>query len=142
MSLGPAGGGAIAVVVVTAGVVTVTVVTVAEAAVDVVLIAGEVLTLGELVLVAVVDTAGASTLLRGRRTLVLTSVVVVLAAGSDSSDFSLSFSTVVGAAMSSFAGGNGLFAAFGLPRELGARINGLSLMFSLIGGRLPNVLLF
>lgn len=127
--------------VVTAGVVTVTVVTVAEATVDVVLIAGEVLTLGELVLVAVVDTEGASTLLRGRKTLVLTSVVVVLAAGSDSSVFALSFSTVVGA-MSSFVGGNGLFAAFGLARELGARINGLSLMFSLIGGRLPNVLLF
>lgn len=141
MSLGPAGGGAVAVVVVTAEDVTVTVVTVAEAAVDVVLIAGEVLTLGELVLVTVVDTAGASTLLRGRRTLVLTSVVVVLAAGWDSPVFSLSFSTV-GAEMSSFAGGNGLFAAFGLPRELGARINGLSLMFSLIGGRLPNVLLF
>lgn len=128
------------VVVVVAGTVDVTVVTVAEATVEVVLIAGGVLTVEILVLVDVVGTAGDSTLFRGRRTLVLTSVVVVLAAGSDSSVFSLSFSTA-GAEMSSFAG-NGLFAAFGLESELGARISGLSLMFSLIGGKLPNVLLF
>lgn len=126
------------VVVVVAGTVDVTVVTVAEATVEVVLIAGGVLTVEILVLVDVVGTAGDSTLFRGRRTLVLTSVVVVLATGSDSSVFSLSFSTDE---ISSFAG-NGLFAAFGLESELGARISGLSLMFSLIGGKLPNVLLF
>lgn len=128
-----------AVVVVVAGTVDVTVVIVAEATVEVVLIAGGVLTVEILVLVDVAGTAGDSALFRGRRTLVLTSGVV-LAAGSDSSVFSLSFSTA-GAEMSSFAG-NGLFVAFGLESELGARISGLSLMFSLIGGKLPNVLLF
>lgn len=140
MSLGPAGAAAGVVVVVVAGTVDVTVVTVVETTVEVVLIVGGVLTVETLVLVDAVATAGDSTLFRGRKTLVLTSVVAVLAAGSDSSIFSLSFSTV-GVETSSFAG-NGLFAAFGLASELGARISGLSLMFSLIGGKLPNVLLF
>lgn len=143
MSLGPAGGGAATDAVVAAevaGTVDVTVVAVAEATVEVVLIVGEVLSVEILVLVVFVGTAGDSTLFRGRRTLVLTSADPVLAVDSDSSDFSLSFSTVA-VDMSSFAG-SGLFAAFGLASELGARIRGLSLMFSLIGGRLPKVLLF
>lgn len=88
------------------------------------------LTLAVFVLVGV-GVAG-SALLRGRRTLVVTSGFVVLATGSGSSRF---FSTVGAAGISSLA-------IFGLPNELGARISGLSLMFNLIGGKLPNVLLF
>lgn len=141
LSLGPAGGGAGAVVVVTTVAVTVAVTVVtAETTVVVVLMAGGLLTLGALVLAVVAGTAGDSTLFRGRRTFVVTSVFVVLAAVSVSSCFSFSFSTV-GTVVSSLAG-NGLLAALGLASELGARISDLSLMFSLMGGKLPNVVLF
>lgn len=141
MSLGPAAeGGADDVVVVGATVVAVAVVVVivVETVAEVVITADDgVLTLETLVLVGV-GVAG-STLLRGRRTLVVTSAFVVLATGSGSS---LLFSMIGVATVSSLAARTGLLAAFGLASELGARISGLSLMFSLIGGKLPNVLLF
>lgn len=135
--MGPGGGAVVDVVVGVGTVVVVVVVTVAGDATAVVVITGAVLTLGAVVLVVVAVT-GASTLLRGRKTLVVTSVG--LATGSDASGSGLSFSTA-GTGVSSLAA-NGLLAAFGLASELGARISGLSLMFSLIGGKLPNVLLF
>lgn len=143
MSLGPAGGtgaGVVVVVAATVGAVVVAVVvTVAEVTVEVVVTAGGgVLTMGMAVLVDV-GVVG-STLFRGRRTLVITSGFVVLDATGWGS--ALSFSTVGAGVMSSLAAKTGLLAAFGLASELGVRISGLSLMFSLIGGKLPNVLLF
>lgn len=137
--MGPAaegGADAVAVVGATVEAVAVVVVIVVETVAEVVVTAdGGVL---ETLVLVGVEVAG-STLLRGRRTLVVTSGFVVLATGSGSS---LLFSIIGAETVSSLAAKTGLLAAFGLASELGARISGLSLMFSLIGGKLPNVLLF
>lgn len=93
------------------------------------------------VVVAIVTTPETAGTLVTAAASVLLLVLILFADASSTSDDSLSFFSLVGAVTSSFVI-EGLLLPLGLASVLGASIEVLSGILSLIGGRLPKVLLF